>query len=183
MGDDYEDYGNADDEIEYNPDEYQNYGGEDEGGINFDDMFLEAENANSLDKYHEIIELEKDNSQTCTFSYKSYEKICLIYLKEHDTDQFKDHFGKLLELYPRVDDYVKQDTIRNFIFQLYDPHEGEQDEEFNFEIMRFMLDSLKDIQIDREVPNTGLQFAKKLYNLERYDYLGDVIINYLFYSY
>jgi hypothetical protein len=178
MGDyDYDpDYMQEDVEIDY-PDHYpdaDNYGNED--GINYEDMFIEAESANTPDKYLEIIDLEKDNSSDCKWAFKCYEKLCLIYLKEKNLELFEKYFAKLFEIYNKIDDCDKQDTIRNCNFVLSDNSGAGADEEFTFEVLSFMLDLLKEQGVDREVMNTGLQFTRRLFNLGRYEELGNVNI-------
>lgn len=176
MGDyDYDaDYQVEEDVIDY-PDDYPdagNYGNED--GLNYEDMFIEAESVNTPEKYLEIIDLEKDNSSEVKWSFKCYEKLCLIYLKEKNLEQFEKYFTKLFEIYNKVDDFDKQDTIRNCNFVLSDTSGAGSDEEFTFEVLRFMLDLLKEQGIDREIMNTGLQFTRRLFNMGRLEELGNV---------
>ena len=59
---DYEDDGN-DDEIDYNPEEDIPQDDEDNGGLNLEDNFLQAENAeDQIQAYKDIIDLEISNS-------------------------------------------------------------------------------------------------------------------------
>ena len=173
MSDEYDDYGQGqEDEIVYDSYDY-NLPAEDEGGINLEDMFLviDPNSSNAIPEYKQVIELEKDNSTNCVWSYKSYEKICNICVQRGLVDEFKNSFEKLFELYPRVDDYDKQDTIRNCTFHLSDA----TDKQTVIEILRFMLDLLKDKGIERAVMDTGLQFAKTLFNLCRNEELGELL--------
>lgn len=103
-------------------------------------------------------------------SYKSYEKLCLIAIKEKNLEQFKEYFNELFQLYSKVEDCFSQDTIRHFNYQLYDIH----DDEFAQQVLRYMLDSLKEQGIEREVLNTGLSYVKTVFNLGKLDELGDV---------
>lgn len=169
MDDDY-DYQAPDEEmnISYNEEYYEPQN--DETGLNYEDMFIEAEGSKDINKYKEIIELEKDNSSTCQWAFKCYEKMCLIHIQNKDLELFQECFQKLFELYPKVDDYDKQDTIRNCSYQLYDAN----DNEFSLSVLRFMLDLLKDLGVDREAMNTGVQFAKTLLTLNKTEELGDV---------
>lgn len=66
MADYDDDYGyGQEDEIEYNYDDYIPDEDNNDGGLNFEDMFLEAESANNIDGFKQLIELEKDNSSSC----------------------------------------------------------------------------------------------------------------------
>jgi COP9 signalosome complex subunit 2 len=172
MSDDYDYQAPEDDIIEYEEDPYAAGNYEEEAGINLEDMYISAEHSmDPISEYRQIIELEKDNSSKCIWSYKSYEKLCLIYIKKKSVDEFKECFEKLFELYPRVDDFDKQDTIRNMTFNLND----ESDKDLVIEILRFMLDMLKDREVDRAVMDTGLQFAKTLFYLGRNEELGELL--------
>ena len=67
---DIEDY--DEDQIEYNEDEYIPQ--EDEGGLNLEDNYLQAENADDkIQAYKDIIDLEISNSDERKWSFKSYE--------------------------------------------------------------------------------------------------------------
>lgn len=151
---------------------YDMAGDDNNCGINFEDMFISAESSdNPIEEYRQIIELEKDNSTECIWSYKSYEKLCLIYIQQKNFDEFRSNFERLFELYPRVDGNEKQDTIRNCTFHLND----QGDKDFVVEVLRFMLDLLKDKEVERAVMDTGIQFAKTLFRLGRNDELGDLL--------
>ena len=67
----------------------------------------------AVKKFKEIIELEKDNStDSCKYSFKSYEKLTLISVKLKHYDEFTIYFEKMFELYGKIDDVDKMDTIR-----------------------------------------------------------------------
>jgi COP9 signalosome complex subunit 2 len=176
---DYDDYGYGEEDIiDYNADEYEMQQDDNGCGINFEDMFISAETStNPIEEYKQIIELEKDNSTECIWSYKAYEKLCLIYIQQKNFDEFRYCFEKLIELYSRVDDADRQDTIRNCTFYLND----QQDKDFVIEVLRFMLDLLKDKEVDRAVMDTGLQFAKTLFGLGRNEELGSLLDELLYY--
>lgn len=176
MSDDYDYYQQEEDVIEYDGDYYDQVQNEDMG-INFEDMFIEAENSGDVNKFKEIIETERDMSSNCLWSFKSYEKMCLIYIKNKNLEEFQKCFDKLVDLYGKVDDFYKQDTIRNCGYQLFDIH----DNEFSIQIFRYMLDMLKEKSVDREVMNTGLQFAKILFSLGLNDDLGVLLDELLYY--
>jgi hypothetical protein len=170
MSDDY-DYMPEDDYIDYDPDQYM-VENMDDAGINLEDMFISAETSNDpITEYYQIIELESDNSTGCTWSYKSYEKLCLIFVKSNRLDDFKEKFDKLLEYYTRVDEYERHDTIRNIIFNLND----EAEKDILIDLLRFMLEKLKDKDIARATIDTGLQFARTLFNLKSNDMLGELL--------
>lgn len=169
------DYGDEyNEDIEYNPDQYDEYPQNDDG-INLEDMYIEAENSNDIERFKQLIELERDNASTHHWSFKSYEKICLIYIKQKDLDNFTKYFEKLINAYSKVDDCYKADTVRNINFALHDL----ADNEFSICVLRFMYKHLIEKEIDREVLNTALQLAKILFNSEKDEELGKVI----FYSY
>ena len=79
---DYED--DDDGEIDYNPDEDIPQDDEDNGGLNLEDNFLQAENADDqIQAYKDIIDLELSNSNEKKWSFKSYEKLSIIFLKKY----------------------------------------------------------------------------------------------------
>jgi COP9 signalosome complex subunit 2 len=159
-------------EIDYD-DEYDPYANQDQdNGINFEDMFISAEfAADPVSDYLNVIELEKDNSTGCSWSFKSYEKLCLIYLKNRNLEEFKDKFEKLFDLYEKVDEYERYETIRNITFVLHD----ESDKEIVIEVFNFMIEKLYDREIVRAYMDTGLQFARVLFNLGRNQDLGSLL--------
>jgi hypothetical protein len=160
-----------DDEIYYNPDEYE-YRPEDEDKIqiNYEDLFIEAQNAGDIEKFKEIISLEKDNSDDFEWGFKSYEQICLYHLRNKDFETFQTNLGELFTYYTKVDDCHKQDTIHTLCDQLRDIN----DDLFSQQVLEHMLQILTEKEIDREVINTGTQFAKVLFNLNKLDELETV---------
>jgi hypothetical protein len=162
-----------DDEIIYNPDEYE-YRPEDEDQImiNYEDLFIEAQNAGDIEKFREIISLEKDNSDQFEWGFKSYEQICLSYLRQKDFENFQQNLVELFNYYTKVDDCHKQDTIHTLCDQLRDIN----DDLFSQQVLEHMLQILTEKEIDREVINTGTQFAKVLLNLHKLDELETVRI-------
>lgn len=156
---DYEDDYN--DDIEYNPDEY-NDEEEQNNDLNLEDMYIEAEHNEDIAQFKQIIELERDNSTTFTFSFRSCEKICLIFLKKKEPENFTRNFEKLINLYSKVEDCHKIDTVRNINYALSDLN----DNEFSINILNFMYKHLIEEAVEREVLNTGLQLAKILFLME-----------------
>jgi hypothetical protein len=164
---DYED--NYNEDIEYNPDIYDDYLQNDDG-VNLEDMYIEAENSNDIERFKQLIELERDNSTTYHWSFKSYEKICLIYIKQNDLNNFMINFEKLINSYTKVDDCYKSDTVRNINFALHDLSNNE----FSICVLKFMYKHLMEKEIDREVLNTAHQLAKILFISGKDEELGKV---------
>jgi hypothetical protein len=163
---DYEDDYN--DDIDYNPDEYEEQ--DQNNDLNLEDMYIEAENNEDIDLFKQIIELERDNSITFTYSFRSSEKICLICLKKRDLENFTRNFEKLINLYSKVDECHKIDTVRKINFALSDLN----DNEFSIKVLNFMFRHLIQEDIEREILNTGLQLAKKLFISEKDQELAKV---------
>lgn len=170
---DYEDDYNNDD-IDYNPDDYDDM--DQNNDLNLEDMYIEAENNEDIEAFKQIIELERDNGSSHVYSFRSTEKICLILLKRKEIDAYTRNFEKLINLYSKVDDCYKQDTIRNINYELIDLN----DDEFSFNILSFMFKHLIQEEIEREVLNTGLQLAKNLFKMEKDEELGKVILTKFF---
>ena len=169
MSDYEEDYG--DDEIDYNPDEQMDEGGNDDE-INLEDNFIEAEHSTDpIGAYRTIIELEISNSSSYKWSYKSYEKLCQLYIKAKNFDEFKKALDRLFEIYSKIDDFEKQDTIRNIIFVLSDI----KDLKFEEQVFTEMLEQLKDKGLERPYMETGLQWSKILFKLNKYDELASLV--------
>lgn len=169
MSDYEEDYG--DDEIDYNPDEQMDDGGNDDE-INLEDNFIEAEHSTDpITAYRTIIDLEISNSSSCKWSYKSYEKLCQLYIKAKNLEEFKKALNKLFECYSKVDEFEKQDTIRNIVFVLSDIND------FTFEEKVFteMLEQLKEKELERPYMETGLKWCKILLKLNKYDDLATLV--------
>ena len=167
---DYEDYG--DDEIDYDPDAVGDVDDNNEDGINLEDNFIEAEHSTDpISAYKTVIELEISNSSDHKWSYKSYEKLCQLYIKAANFEEFKTSLDKLFELYPKVDDFDKQDTIRNITFTLTDV----KDFKLKEQIFQEMLTQLKDKELERPYMDTGLQWSKLLFGMNKYEELGTLV--------
>lgn len=161
---DYDDYN----DIEYNPDEYDEIPQND--GINLEDMYIEAENSNDIEKFRQVIELERDEGKSYIWTFKSLENICFFNIKQKDLDGFIRNFEKLINAYTKVDDCYKTETVRNINFALHDLG----DNEFSICVLRFMYKHLIEQEIDREVLNTALQLAKILFSTDKEEELGKV---------
>ncbi len=163
---------------DYDEDENISYHSDDDAemdqgdGLNLEDNFIEAEHAeNPIEAYKLIIELEISNSSNHQWSFKSYEKLCQIYIKSLNFNEFKSNVDKLFELYSKVDDVVKQDTIRNIIFTLSEV----KDDNFKGKVLNEMLKILKDKNMEREYLDTGRDYCKILLKTKKYDILKDLI--------
>lgn len=178
MTDDYEyndynnDYDDNDIEINYGYEENVN----DDQGINFEDMLIEAKNDNDPEKFKEIIELEKDNSHTFHYSFQAYQHLCLIYIKDMLIEEFNLAFTEVVKLYSKVDYTYKTDTIRDIIYTLSHC----QDFSFSNKVCRILIDCLyerigEDKSIDRELLNTGILFSKNLLLNEKINELGELL--------
>ena len=70
-----EEYDEGGDDIDYNADEYVPQDEED-GGLNLEDNYLQAENADDpVQAYKDIIDLEISNSDERKWTFKSHEKL------------------------------------------------------------------------------------------------------------
>ena len=116
---DYEDDAGGDDEIDYNPDEDIPQDDEDNGGLNLEDNFLQAENADDqIQAYKDIIDLEISNSNEKKWSFKSYEKLSIIYLKKANIQEFEESIKNMAANYSRVEDRDRQDTVREICTEI-----------------------------------------------------------------
>lgn len=166
------DYNDADIEINYGYDDHVDQ----DQGINFEDMIIEAKSENQPSKFREIIELEKDNATTCHFSFQAYQYLALIYIKEKNMNEFQNAFVEIAKLYAKVDYTYKIDTMRDIIYALSYCN----DNEFSSSICRIIIDALfdrigEDKSIDRELLNTGVLFSKNLLLMGKYDQLGELL--------
>ena len=173
MADEYDyDYGNQDNDEPY--DYEYDYPQQDEG-LNFEDMLIDAKNDNDPHKFYELIELEKGNSTTCHFGFQAYEHLAIIYIKEKNIDEFKKVFLQITNLYSKVDYNYKSETMREIIYALSDCH----DNEFSSCVCRIIIDCLfekiGDKSIDRELLNTGVLFSKNLLKMGKVDEFGELI--------
>lgn len=169
---DYEDYGDED-IIDYDENEYLENA---ENEINYEDIFLEASTSKDISKFNELIELEKDNSTSCDYSFKAYNVMCTIYIEQKQIEDFVICFKKLIDLYPKVEYNNKKDTMRDINFTLTCIN----DYDYLIDICRIVIDNLfdkmhQDKSIARELLNTGILFSKTLILLEKYDTLGELL--------
>ena len=170
MDDDYDDGGV--DEIDYDSGAADYENDANEGGVNLEDNFIEAETApDPIEAYKMIIELEISNSDERKWSYKSYEKLCQIYIKKLDFDSFKSNFDELLKMHPKVDDMDKQDTVREIALVLNDL----KNIDFEKKVFQEMIDQYKDKELERDYIETSLDYAKRLFGLNEYASLSHLV--------
>ena len=159
---DYEDDGN-DDEIDYNPEEDIPQDDEDNGGLNLEDNFLQAENAeDQIQAYKDIIDLEISNSNEKKWAFKSYEKLSIIYLKKGNLPEFEDSIKNMAANYSKVEDRDKQDTVREICSEIKLIPEKENKSKF----YQIMIKYLKEEGIQREYFYVGVELCK-LYSLNK----------------
>ena len=169
---DYDDYDAGDDQISYHTDDGMDMDAGAEDGINLEDNFIEAEHSdNPIQAYKDIIELEISNSTSHQWSFKSYEKLCQIYIRKTNFEDFKSCVDKLFELYSKVDYVDKQDTFRNIIFTLSEI----KDDNFKEKVLNEMLQILKDKNMEREYLESGRDYCKLLLKSKKYEILKDLI--------
>ena len=159
---DYEDDG-GDDEIDYNPEEDIPQDDEDNGGLNLEDNFLQAENAeDQIQAQKDIIDLEISNSNEKKWAFKSYEKLSIIYLKKANLKDFEDSIQNMAANYSKVEDRDKQDTIREICTEIKLIPEKENKSKF----YQIMIKYLKEEGIQREYFYVGVELCK-LYSLNK----------------
>ena len=159
---DYEDDGN-DDEIDYNPEEDIPQDDEDNGGLNLEDNFLQAENAeDQIQAYKDIIDLEISNSNEKKWAFKSYEKLSIIYLKKGNLAEFEDSIKNMAANYSKVEDRDKQDTVREICSEIKLIPEKENKSKY----YQIMIKYLKEEGIQREYFYVGVEQCK-LYSVKK----------------
>ena len=158
---DYEDDGN--DEIDYNPEEDMPNDDEDNGGLNLEDNFLQAENADDqIQAYKDIIDLEISNSNEKKWAFKSYEKLAIIYLKKSNLAEFEDSIKNVASNYSKVEDRDKQDTIREICTEIKLIPEKTN----KAQMYQIMIKYLKEGGISREYFYVGVELCK-LYSMNK----------------
>ena len=159
---DYEDDG-GDDEIDYNPEEDIPQDDEDNGGLNLEDNFLQAENAeDQIQAYKDIIDLEISNSNEKKWAFKSYEKLAIIYLKKANLAEFEDSIRNVAGNYSKVEDRDKQDTIREICTEIKLIPEKDN----KTKMYKIMIKYLKEEGISREYFYVGVELCK-LYSMTK----------------
>ena len=158
---DYED--NDNDEIDYNPEEDMPQDDEDNGGLNLEDNFLQAENSeDQVQAYKDIIDLEISNSNEKKWSFKCYEKLSIIYLKKSDLKEFEESIRNVAANYSKVEDRDRQDTIREICTEIKMIPEKEN----KSKLYTIMIKYLKEEGISREYFYVGVELCK-LYSMNK----------------
>ncbi len=152
------DYGDDDEpEIDYNPEEDMPQDDEDNGGLNLEDNFLQAENADDqIQAYKDIIDLEISNSNEKKWSFKSYEKLSIIYLKKGNLPEFEDSIRNMAAAYSKVEDRDRQDTVREICTEIKLIPEKENKSKYYQIIIKY----LKEEGIQREYFYAGVELCK-----------------------
>ena len=152
-----------DDEIDYNPEEDMPQDDEDNGGLNLEDNFLQAENADDqIQAYKDIIDLEISNSNEKKWAFKCYEKLSIIYLKKNNVAEFEDSIKNIAANYSKVEDRDKQDTVREICTEIKLIPEKEN----KSKLYQIMIKYLKDEGISREYFYVGVELCK-LYSINK----------------
>ena len=153
----------GDDEIDYNPEEDIPQDEDDNGGLNLEDNFLQAENAeDQVQAYKDIIDLEISNSNEKTWSFKSYEKLAIIYLKRGDAKNFDDTAKEIAANYSKVEDRVKQDTVRDICTEIKLIPEKDDKSKYYKSLIKY----LQEEGIMREYFYVGVELCK-LYSMKK----------------
>ena len=159
---DYDDNDDGD-EIDYNPEEDMPQDDEDNGGLNLEDNFLQAENSeDQVQAYKDIIDLEISNSNEKKWSFKCYEKLSIIYLKKGDLKEFEDSIKNVAANYSKVEDRDRQDTIREICTEIKMLPQNENKNKF----YSIMIKYLKEEGISREYFYVGVELCK-LYSMNK----------------
>lgn len=171
MSDVEEDYNEDDYIIPDDPDD-----GKNDNDVNFEDLLIGAKNTKEIEKFAELIELERSMSNTYQYSFQSYQYMCIIYIEQKKLTKFAESFKNMVNLYDKVEYNYKMDTMREINFALTYVN----DLNFLSEICRIIIDDLKDKMyenksIARELLNTGILFCKNLITLNKVEKLGELL--------
>jgi tetratricopeptide (TPR) repeat protein len=160
-----------DEQIDYNEDEYVPQDEED-GGLNLEDNFLTAENADDpIQAYKEVIELEISNSNEHKWSFKCYEKLALIYIKQSNISEFENSVKNIAQFYSKIEDRDKQDTIRELCSDI----RMLTDTKLKIEFYQVLIKHLKENGITREYFYVGVELCKLFSLNKKYDDLKNIV--------
>ena len=164
----YDDGG--DDQIDYNEDEYVPQ--DEDGGLNLEDNYLQAENADDpIQAYKDIIDLEISNSSEHKWSFKSYEKLALIYIKKSNKTEFETSVKNISQFYSKIEDRDKQDTIRELCSEI----RMMTDTKLKIEFYQILIKHLKDNGIKREYFYVGVELCKLFSINKKYNDLKEML--------
>ena len=160
-----------DEQIDYNEDEYVPQDEED-GGLNLEDNFLTAENADDpIQAYKDIIDLEISNSNEHKWSFKCYEKLALIYIKQSNISEFENSVKNIAQFYSKIEDRDKQDTIRELCSDI----RMLTDTKLKIEFYQVLIKHLKENGITREYFYVGVELCKLFSLNKKYDDLKNIV--------
>lgn len=169
---DIEDYGDGEDNIDYDPNEGMMDDMPEEGGLNFEDMFIEAErSADPIKAYKDLIELETSSSEEHKWTYKSYEKLAALYLKSLDLSGFEESVKKIAFWYPKIGDYDKQDTFREISLNIKNIPDFEKKKNFFLAALKI----LKEEDISKEYLYIGVELCKLLSVSKKFSELEKIV--------
>ena len=166
-----EEYDDGDDQIDYNADEYVPQD-EEEGGLNLEDNYLQAENADDpVQAYKDIIDLEISNSDERKWTFKSHEKLALIYIKKSQKADFENSIENLAQFYSKIEDKDKQDTIRDLCSEI----RMLTNTNLKIEFYQILIKHLKDNGITRDYFYVGVELCKLFSVNKKYDDLKQML--------
>ena len=166
-----EEYDEGGDDIDYNADEYVPQDEED-GGLNLEDNYLQAENADDpVQAYKDIIDLEISNSDERKWTFKSHEKLALIYIKKSQKEDFENSVQNMAQFYSRIEDKDKQDTIRELCSEI----RMLTNTNLKIEFYQILIKHLKDNGITREYFYVGVELCKLFSLNKKYDELKQML--------
>jgi tetratricopeptide (TPR) repeat protein len=145
---------------------------EEDGGLNLEDNFLTAENADDpIQAYKEVIELEISNSNEHKWSFKCYEKLALIYIKQSNISEFENSVKNIAQFYSKIEDRDKQDTIRELCSDI----RMLTDTKLKIEFYQVLIKHLKENGITREYFYVGVELCKLFSLNKKYDDLKNIV--------
>ena len=166
-----EEYDDGDDQIDYNADEYVPQD-EEEGGLNLEDNYLQAENADDpVQAYKDIIDLEISNSDERKWTFKSHEKLALIFIKKSQKIDFENSVQNLAQFYSKIEDKDKQDTIRDLCSEI----RMLTNSNLKIEFYEILIKHLKENGITREYFYVGVELCKLFSVNKKYDDLKQML--------
>ena len=165
------DYEDDDEQIDYNGDEYVPQEDED-GGLNLEDNFLQAENSDDpIQAYKDVIDLEISNSNEHKWAFKSYEKLALIYIKQSNITEFESAVKNIAQFYSKIEDRDKQDTVRELCSEI----RLLTDINNKIKLYQIVINNLKENGITTEYFYVGVELCKLFSVNKKYDDLKQML--------
>ena len=160
-----------DEQIDYNEDEYVQPE-DDDGGLNLEDNYLQAENADDpIQAYKDLIDLETSNSDEHKWSFKAYEKLAIIYTKKSNITEFENSVKNIGQYYSKIEDRDKQDTVRELCSEI----RMLTDTKLKIDFYQTLLKHLKENGITREYLSVGVELCKLFSVNKKYDELKEMV--------